>query len=100
MNDDRPNATACLSKKRPSPTGGIASTILSPNSVARIPVGVFLRLAFPDPDLLSETENNVIDDILAGLNKHGLTSHQSQNLLELLGRIIEMGRRMAKGTTH
>lgn len=28
------------------------------------------------------------------------TSHQSQNLLERLGRIIEMGQRVAKGTTH
>ena len=56
--------------------------------------------AFPEPDLLTEAENNIIDDILALLNKHGLTSHQSQNLLERLGRIIEMGQRVAKGTTH
>ena len=34
------------------------------------------------------------------LNKHGLTSHQSLNLLERLGRIIEMGQRLTKGTTH
>ena len=39
----------------------------------------------------------IIDDILALLNKHGLTSHQSQNLLERLGRIIEMGQRVTKG---
>ena len=57
--------------------------------------------AFSEPDLLTETENNIIiDDILALLNKHGLTSHQSQNLLERLGRIIEMGQRVAKGSTH
>ena len=56
--------------------------------------------AFPEPYLLTETENTIIDDILALLNKHGLTSHQSQNLLERLGRIIEMGQRVAKGTTH
>ena len=56
--------------------------------------------AFPEPYLLTETENKIIDDILALLNKHGLTSHQSQNLLERLGRIIEMGQRVAKGTTH
>ena len=56
--------------------------------------------AFPGPDLLTETENTIIDDILALLNKHGLTSHQSQSLLERLGRIIEMGQRVAKGTTH
>ncbi len=34
------------------------------------------------------------------MNKHGLTSHQSQNLLERLGRIIEMGQRLTKKTTH
>ena len=56
--------------------------------------------AFPEPYLLTETENTIIDDILELLNKHGLTSHQSQNLLERLGRIIEMGQRMTKGTTH
>jgi len=54
----------------------------------------------PDPDLLTETENKIIDGILELLNKNGLTSHQSQNLLERLGRIIEMGQRVAKGTTY
>jgi hypothetical protein len=56
--------------------------------------------AFPEPYLLTETENTIIDDTLELLNKHGLTSHQSQNLLERLGGIIEMGQRLAKGTTH
>ena len=56
--------------------------------------------AFPEPYLLTETENKIIDDILEVLNNHGLTSHQSQNLLERLGRIIEMGQRLPKGTTH
>ena len=56
--------------------------------------------AFPEPYLLTETENKIIDDILELLNKHGLTSHQSMNLVERLGRIIEMGQRVAKGTTH
>lgn len=62
---------------------------------ARIP-----ETAFPEPYLLTETENKIIDDILELLNKHGLTSHQSQNLLERLGGIIEMGQRLSKGTTH
>ena len=62
---------------------------------ARIPETVF-----PEPYLLTETENRIIDDILDLLNKNGLTSHQSQNLLERLGRIIEMGQRVAKGATH
>ena len=65
------------------------------NSGARIP-----ETAFPEPYLLTETENTIIDEILELLNKHGLTSHQSQNLLERLGRIIEMGQRVAKGTTY
>ena len=56
--------------------------------------------AFPEPYLLIETENKIIDDILDLLSKHGLTSHQSMNLLERLGRIIEMGRRLPKGTTR
>ena len=56
--------------------------------------------AFPKPYLLTETENTIIDDMLALLNKHGLTSHQSQNLLERLGRINEMGQRLTKGTMH
>ena len=38
--------------------------------------------------------------ILELLNKHGLTSHQSMNLLERLGGVIEIGQRAAKGTTH
>jgi hypothetical protein len=50
--------------------------------------------------LITETENTIIDDILELLNKHGLTSHQTQNLLERLGGIIQMGQRVAKGTTH
>ena len=65
------------------------------NPRARIP-----ETAFPEPYLLTETESKIIDDILELLNKHGLTSHQSQNLLERLGRIIEMGQRLPKGTTH
>ena len=56
--------------------------------------------AFPEPYLLTETENKIIDDILALLNKNGLTSHQSLSLLDRLGGIIEMGKRMVKGTTH
>ena len=65
------------------------------NPRARIP-----ETAFPEPYQLTETENTIIDDILALMNKHGLTSHQSLNLLERLGRIIEMGQRLPKGTTH
>ena len=70
----------------------IISEFRRKNPRARIP-----ETAFPEADLLTETENNIIDDILALLNKNGLTSHQSLNLLERLGRIIEMGQRLPKG---
>jgi hypothetical protein len=65
------------------------------NPEAQIP-----ETTFPEPYLLTETENAIIDDIFELLNKYGLTSHQSMNLLERLGRIMEMGQRVVKGTTH
>jgi hypothetical protein len=65
------------------------------NPRAKIP-----ETTFPEPYLLTETENKITNDIRELLNKHGLTSHQSMNLLERLGRIIEMGQPVAKGTTH
>ena len=37
--------------------------------------------AFPEPYLLIETENTIIDGILELLNTYGLTSHQSMNHL-------------------
>jgi len=65
------------------------------NPQARIPETAFLQ-----PYLLTETEKKIIGDSLELLNKDGLTSHQSLNLLERLGRIIESGQRVAKGTMH
>ena len=59
------------------------------NPRAQIPV-----TAFPEPYLRTEPENTIIDDILALLNKYGLTSHQSMSLFERLGRIIDMGQRV------
>ena len=73
----------------------IISEFRRKNPRANIPETVF-----PEPYVLTETENKIIDDILALLNKHDLISHQSQNLLERLGRIIETGQRVAKGMTH
>ena len=73
----------------------IISEFRRKNPKASIP-----ETAFPEPDLLTETENQIIDDILALLNKQGLTSPQSLTLLERLGRMIEMGQRVVKGTTH
>ena len=73
----------------------IITEFRSKNPRASIP-----ETAFPEPYLLMETENRIIDDMLELLNKHGLTSGQSHDLLERLGRLIEMGQRVAKGTTH
>lgn len=55
---------------------------------------------FPSPYVLSQTEEKVIDDILAALNQYGMDSKQSLELLEQVGRIIEIGARMTRGTTH
>jgi hypothetical protein len=65
------------------------------NARAKIPETVF-----PTPYLLSQTEEKVIDDILTVLNQHGMDSKQSLELLEQVGRIIGMGARLARGTTH
>lgn len=65
------------------------------NPRARIPETVF-----PSPYLMTQTEEKVIDDILAVLNRHGLDSKQALELLEQVGRIIEMGARITRGTTH
>jgi hypothetical protein len=62
------------------------------NPCASIP-----ETAFPEPCLLTDTENTIIDDILELLKTHGLTLHQSLSLLALLGGIIEMGQRPPKG---
>ncbi len=73
----------------------IITELRKKNPRARLPETVF-----PSPYLMTETEEKVIDDLLAILNKSGLDSKQSLDLLEHLGRIIEMGARMARGTTH
>ena len=65
------------------------------NPRARTPETVF-----PSPYLMTQTEEKVIDDMLAVLNTHGMDATRSLELLEHLGRIIEMGMRMTRGTTH
>ena len=55
---------------------------------------------FSEPYLITESEDQIIDEMLALLNKNGLTSYKALSLLERLGNIIEMGQRLAKGTTH
>ena len=48
---------------------GIITELRKTNPRAKIP-----ETAFPEPYLLTETENRIIDEILALLNKNGLTS--------------------------
>lgn len=64
------------------------------------PKATIPEIAFPEPYVLSEAENKIIDALFTVLNQHGLTSQQSLNLPEHLGRIIEVGHRLSKGTTH
>ena len=84
----------CSNGKASAPSR--TSTASPQSSTARTPRSI-PETAFPKPYLLTETENRNIDDILELLNKHGLTSHQSMNLLERWGRIIEMGQRLPRG---
>jgi hypothetical protein len=42
--------------------------------------------AFPEPYLLTETQNTIIDEILELLNKHGLTFAPLPELARTLGR--------------
>ncbi|MDR4470402.1 MAG: hypothetical protein MRJ68_19250 [Nitrospira sp.] len=73
----------------------IITDLRKKNPRAKIPETVF-----PSPYLMTQTEEKVIDDLLAVLSQHGMDSKQSIELLEHLGRIIEMGSRMTRGTTH
>jgi len=49
---------------------------------------------------MTDTTNTTMDDMLEVRNTHGLTSQQSQSLLERLGGIIELGQRLVKETMH
>lgn len=73
----------------------IIAELRKKNPRARIPETVF-----PSPYLMTQTEEKVVNDILAVLNQNGMDSKQSLDLLEQIGRIIEMGAKMAWGTTH
>ena len=55
---------------------------------------------FPEPYLLTEAENALIDRIFELFNATGLTAHQAKNLLTRVRRLIELGERMADKTTH
>jgi len=55
---------------------------------------------FPEPYLLTEAENALIDRIFELFNATGLTAHQAKNLLARVRRLIDLGERLAKKTTH
>lgn len=55
---------------------------------------------FPSPDVMAQTEENVVNDILEGLNQNGMDSKRSVELLEHIRRIIEIGMKMSRETTH
>lgn len=74
---------------------GIIGELRQKNPRARLPETVF-----PSPYLMAQTEEQVINDLLVVINKHGIEAKQSLELLEHLGQIIEMGMRMTRGTTH
>ncbi|MDR4470569.1 MAG: hypothetical protein MRJ68_20085 [Nitrospira sp.] len=69
----------------------IITDLRKQNPRARIPETVF-----PSPYLMTQTEEKVIDDLLAVLNNNGLDSRQSLALLEHLGQMIVMGARMTR----
>lgn len=73
----------------------IIAELRNKNPRARLP-----ETAFPSPYLMTQTEEKVIDDIIAVLNQHGMDSKQALELLEQVGRIIEMGAKITRGTTH
>ena len=52
--------------------------------------------AFPEPYLLTEAENAIIDRIFELLNAIGLTAHQAKELLRRVDRLIHVGERLAK----
>ena len=64
------------------------------NPPARLP-----ETMFPSPDVMAQTEETVVNDILEGLNQNRMDSKQSVELLKHIGRIIEMGMKMTRGTT-
>lgn len=66
----------------------IIAELRQKNPRAKLPETVF-----PSP-YLSQTEEKVIDDMLAVFNKNGLDFKQSVDLLEDSGRILEIGMRI------
>ncbi len=56
--------------------------------------------AFPEPYLLTETADAIINQIFDLLNGNKLTAHQVKALLHRCLRVVELGERLGKKTTH
>lgn len=55
---------------------------------------------FPEPYLLTEAENALIDRIFELLNATNMTAHQAKALLGQVRRLIDLGERTAPKRTH
>lgn len=64
-------------------------------SRARMPESVF-----PEPYLLTETENKLIQQILDLFNEQSLTAHQAKVVLARRERLIDIGEKLVSKTTH
>ena len=54
----------------------------------------------PEPYLMRDTEDKVIQGILDLLNANGLTAQQARSLLGKLHLLIDFGEQLGKKTTH
>ncbi len=56
--------------------------------------------AFPEPYLLTETADAIINQIFDLLNGSKLTAYQAKALLHRCLQLVELGERLGKKTTH
>jgi hypothetical protein len=56
--------------------------------------------AIPEPYLMRDTEDRVLQGILDLLNVNGLTPQQARSLLGKLHLLIDFGEQLGKKTTH
>ena len=66
----------------------------------RNPTAVPPPEAFPEPYLLTEAENALIDRMFELFNATGLTSHQAKELLRRVNLLINLGERLAPKSAH
>ncbi len=56
--------------------------------------------AFPEPYLLTETQEALITRIMELMNESKLTAHQAKALLHRCLHLVDLGERLGKKTTH